>query len=85
MFNGHIAIIRSGEIEFLRRTEHHPEAEAIGMHLVHGEHVEITGGPFAGYSGSMMHTQNSCTVAVRIEELSYAVVVKVRAADVKVA
>jgi hypothetical protein len=33
----------------------------------------------------MMHTQNSCTVAVRIEELSYAVVVKVRAADVKVA
>jgi transcriptional antiterminator RfaH len=84
-FNGRTAVIRPEEIEFLQRTEQHPEAEAVGMHLVQiGEHVQITGGLFAGYSGSMVHTHNGCTVAVRIEELSYAVVVKVRAADVKV-
>ena len=85
MFNGRVAVIQPKEIEFLRRSEHHPDAKAIGMHLVQcGEHVEITGGLFAGYSGSMVQVENTCTVAVRIEELSYAVVVKVRATDVKI-
>ena len=85
MFNGRIAVIRPSEIEFFRRTEQHPETEAIGMHMLQrGEQVEIVSGLFAGYSGSMERTENSCSVAVRIEELAYAVVVKVRATDVKV-
>ena len=85
MFNGRIAVIRPKEIEFLRRTEQHPDAEAIGMHLVQqGEHVEIVSGLFAGYSGLMVSTENGTSVAVRIEELAYAVVVKVRATDLKV-
>ena len=85
MFNGRIAVIRPTEIELLRRTEHHPEVKMIGMQRFHhGEHVDIIDGPFAGYSGHVLEMENSYSVAISIEELSYAVVVKVQTAEVKV-
>jgi transcription antitermination factor NusG len=85
MFNGRVAVVRPVEIELLRRTEHHPEAEVVGFNqLTRGESVQIIGGLFAGYAGVVVHSEADYRVAVSIEELSYAVVVSVQATDVKV-
>lgn len=85
MFNGRVAVLRPSEIEFLRRTEHHPEAQAVGQsQFTRGESVQIVGGLFAGYAGVVVHSEADYRVAVSIEELSYAVVVSVQTTDVKV-
>jgi transcription antitermination factor NusG len=86
MFNGRVAVVRPVEIELLRRTEHHPETEAVGIEqFARGESVQIVGGLFAGYTGVVVRSEESCRVAVRIEELSYAVVLTVQTTDVKAA
>ncbi len=86
MFHGRVAIIRETEMELLRKAEQHPETEAVAMHsgFMRGSAVQVTGGLFAGYRGVVMNSQKSCTVAISIEELSYAVVVSVNATDVQV-
>jgi transcription antitermination factor NusG len=86
MFNGRVAVVRPAEIELLRRTEHHPEAEVVGIEqFTRGESVQIVGGLFAGYTGVVIHSESCYKVAVRIEELSYAVVLTVQTTDVKAA
>jgi transcription antitermination factor NusG len=74
------------EIELLRRTEHHPEAAVVGLNqFTPGESVQIVEGLFAGYTGVVVHSEADYRVAVRIEELSYAVVLTLQTTDVKVA
>ena len=85
MFNGRVAVVRPVEIELLRRTEHHPEVEAVGIEqFTRGERVQIIAGLFAGYAGIVVHSEADYRVAVSIEELSYAVVLTVQTTDVKV-
>jgi transcriptional antiterminator RfaH len=85
MFQGRVAVVHPAEIEFLRKAEEHPEAEAVAVDaLARGQRVQIIGGLFAGYSGIVVRGEKTFKVAVSIEELSYAVVVSVQATDVKV-
>jgi transcriptional antiterminator RfaH len=86
MFNGRVAVVRPVEIELLRRTEHHPKAEAVGIEqFTRGEHVQIIAGLFTGYAGVVVHSEADYRVAVSIEELSYAVVLTLQTTDVKAA
>ncbi len=85
MFHGRVARIRPEDLELLRRSEKHDEAMAIGTQAIpQGTRVLITGGMFSGYSGQVLHQENDCAVAISIEELSLAVVVRVLTVDLKV-
>jgi len=84
MFHDRVASVRPTDIELLRRSELHEEAQTIGTPSIpKGTKVMITGGPFSGYSGSVVHEDKGCAIAIGIEELALAVVVKVLAADVR--
>jgi transcriptional antiterminator RfaH len=83
-FRGRVAVVRPEEIEFLRRVEGHPGAEGVAGRFQRGRYVKIVRGVFEGYSGIIANIgEQYCTVAVGIEELSYAVQVKVSRADVE--
>ena len=85
MFNGRVAVIRPEEIGLLRKTEAHRHVKAVAVdQIARGERVEIVGGVFAGHSGVVVRGEKGLRIAVSIEELSYAVIVTVQPADLKV-
>jgi transcriptional antiterminator RfaH len=82
-FRGRPAVVRQDEIDFLRRTERHAETSAIGRTKAErGRAVRITGGLFAGYSGTVVCAGEYYAIAVSIDEIAYSVQVKVPCADV---
>jgi transcription antitermination factor NusG len=83
-FRGRPAVVRPEEIDFLRRTEHHPEVAASGKReSERGKAARIVGGLFAGYSGTVAGSGAYYTIAVSMEELGLVVHVKVPCADVQ--
>ena len=77
-FNRRLAVIRSSEIDLLRRIERTDEPVSISSSLFQAqEEVRITGGAFAGLRGKVVRTEGTCRVALEIQELSFAFLVEV--------
>lgn len=77
-FHGRVAVVRQCEIDLLKRIERDDESVSITSEPFRtDEIVQIISGAFAGYRGKVVRSDGMCRVALQIEELGFAVEVKV--------
>ena len=69
-FEGHPAIIAADEIEMIRRLEN--TTVALESHLLTGDRVQITQGPFAGLEGVLFRRLGKAQFGIRLDGLRQA-------------
>lgn len=83
-FRGRVAVVRQDEVDLLKRVQHgNQPVDVVADVFRASEEVRITSGAFAGYHGKVVRCHGFCRVALRIDELGFAVVIDVPSSSVQ--